>query len=192
MLKKLKTSEVYVGVDEAGRGALAGPVVAAAVYIRRHVSFIQKIRDSKKLSKSLRQQLYRELLDSPHTVCGIGSATSQEIDEVNILQATYRAMHRAIDGLGMSPAHLYIDGNRFYTYKNTPHTCVIGGDDIYCSIAAASILAKVHRDQLMSEMATQYPDYGLEQHKGYGTLAHRKAISEHGYSPIHRKSFTLK
>ncbi len=192
MLKKVTSKKIVVGVDEAGRGCLAGPVVAGAVYVSRYVPFTRELRDSKKLKPQNRQVLYQKLTTSPHILYGIGSASVQEIDEHNILQATYMAMRRAISQLSITPELLYIDGNRFGGYKNIDYKCFKGGDDLYRNIAAASILAKVYRDELMQRLHTQYPEYGLDANKGYGTAVHREAIRSWGLTPMHRQSFRLK
>ncbi len=192
MLKKLSSKGIIVGIDEAGRGALAGPVVAGAVFIQRYVPFTKEFRDSKKIKASKREELYTKIIESSYIHHGIGIATVDEIDELNILQATFLAMHRAIKALNEHPDKLYVDGNKFEPYEKVPHVCVIGGDDKYISIAAASIMAKVHRDTMMGKYSKRYPAYGLDQNKGYGTSNHRNAIDLHGQSDIHRKSFKLK
>ncbi len=192
MLKKIHKPKLAVGVDEAGRGSLAGPVVAGAVYISRYVPFTRELRDSKKLSADKRNTIHEQLIHSPYIKYGIGTASVQEIDEHNILQATYIAMRRAVDTLGITPQMLYIDGDRFGGYQKIEHKCIKGGDDIYRSIAAASIIAKVHRDRLMQDLDAQYPDYGFGINKGYGTAFHRAAIRASGLTPVHRTSFKLK
>ncbi|MHA6249128.1 ribonuclease HII [Pontibacter sp. CAU 1760] len=177
------------GVDEVGRGCLAGPVVAAAVILPidyRH----PLLNDSKKLSKkqreSLREDIVKDALD-----WAIGEATPAEIDEVNILNATYMAMHRALEKLETEPAYLLVDGNRFKPYKEVPYSCMVKGDGRYLSIAAASVLAKTYRDDLMCALATEHPHYGWEQNAGYPTIKHRQGIAQHGATSCHRKSFTL-
>lgn len=178
------------GVDEAGRGALAGPVVAAAVILNADVP-IPGLADSKMLRAERRQELAVEVahLASMHATAFVWS---DRIDEVNILQATFDAMHQAIEGVANGADHLLIDGNRFRSHR-LPHTCIIGGDARCVSIAAASILAKVARDAWMVEVAHQrWPMYGFDRHKGYGTEAHRRAISEYGPCEIHRRSFLRK
>ena len=177
------------GVDEAGRGPLAGPVVAAAVVLPEGLS-LPGLDDSKKLSEQQREALFDEICKIA-TVYGIGSATVEEIDELNILNATYLAMNRAIAALGVSPALCLIDGNRA-TGVVYPNECIIGGDGKVPSIAAASILAKVTRDRLMADLHRDYPQYGFGGHKGYPTKAHYAALDAHGPSAVHRKSFLKK
>lgn len=175
------------GCDEAGRGCLAGPVVAAAVVLRHGLRF-KGLNDSKKLNRNQRNRL-RHLILNQVASYGIGVVEAEEIDSINILNASFLAMHRAIDQLTEKPKHLLIDGNRFKPYASIPHTCIIKGDGKYASIAAASILAKTHRDELMEKLALQYPHYGWERNAGYPTKIHREAIRTHGLSPYHRKSF---
>ncbi len=177
------------GVDEAGRGSLAGPVCAAAVILPRGV-VIEGLNDSKKLSEKRREALYDEIV-SKALAYGIAFASVEEIEERNILGATYLAMNRAIAQLSIRPALALIDGNRNKEIA-LPSRCVIGGDGKCADIAAASILAKVTRDRYMLWMAEKYPQYGFEKHKGYGTAAHYAAIREHGPSEIHRMSFLRK
>jgi len=177
---------LVAGVDEAGRGALAGPVVAAAV-ILDPTSVPSGLRDSKLLTAAARERLSREIKLHARCwhVCAIGHG---RIDDVNILQATFDAMHGAIDGLSLEPSHLLIDGNRFRPY-HIPHTTIISGDSLSVSIAAASILAKVFRDAFMRDLALAFPVYGFERHKGYGTVLHRTIIRQHGASDVHRRTF---
>ncbi|MBU3741856.1 MAG: ribonuclease HII [Candidatus Kapabacteria bacterium] len=178
------------GVDEAGRGSLAGPVVAAAVVLRSDVP-IPGLADSKMLRAERRQELAAVItqLARAHATAFVWS---DRIDEVNILQATFDAMHQAVDGVAEGADHLLIDGNRFRKHR-LPHTCIIGGDARCVSIAAASILAKVARDTWMVEVAHQrWPMYGFDRHKGYGTEAHRRAITEYGPCEIHRRLFLRK
>ena len=177
------------GVDEAGRGPLAGPVCAAAVILPRG-TVIEGLNDSKKLSEKRREALYDEIVESA-IAFGIAFASVEEIEEKNILEATFLAMNRAIEQLSVVPALALIDGNRSKGIV-LPSRCVIGGDGKCADIAAASILAKVTRDRYMLEMAEKYPQYGFERHKGYGTAAHYAAIREFGPSPIHRMSFLRK
>ena len=177
------------GVDEAGRGPLAGPVCAAAVILPRG-AVIEGLNDSKKLSEKRREALYDEIVESA-IAFGIAFASVEEIEEKNILEATFLAMNRAIEQLSVVPALALIDGNRSKGIV-LPSRCVIGGDGKCADIAAASILAKVTRDRYMLEMAEKYPQYGFERHKGYGTAAHYAAIREFGPSPIHRMSFLRK
>jgi ribonuclease HII len=177
------------GVDEAGRGPLAGPVCAAAVILPRGAE-IEGLNDSKKLSEKRREALFDEIV-SRAIAYGVAFATVEEIEEKNILEATFLAMNRAIAQLSVSPALALIDGNRNKGIA-VPSRCVIGGDGKCADIAAASILAKVTRDRYMLEMARKYPQYGFEKHKGYGTAAHYAAIRAYGPSPIHRMSFLRK
>ena len=177
------------GVDEAGRGPLAGPVCAAAVILPRGI-VIEGLNDSKKLSEKRREALYDEIVRVA-IACGVAFASVEEIEEKNILEATFLAMNRAIEKLSVRPALALIDGNRDKGIA-VPSRCVIGGDGKCADIAAASILAKVTRDRYMMEMAESYPQYGFEKHKGYGTAAHYAAIREYGPSPIHRMSFLRK
>ena len=177
------------GVDEAGRGPLAGPVCAAAVILPANVE-ISGLNDSKKLSDKKRRELY-PVIKEKAIAYGIGLADEKEIDEVNILQATYLAMERAIAQLDIRPDFALIDGNRAKDF-GIPLKTVIHGDSLSASIAAASVLAKVTRDDLMIELSKQYPQYGFEIHKGYGTKAHYEAILAHGPSPVHRMTFLKK
>ena len=174
------------GVDEAGRGPLAGPVFAAAV-ILPHRNDIPGIDDSKKLTEKKREELYKKIIESA-SAYAIASADQKEIDELNILNATYLAMNRAITNLSIVPSIALIDGNRNsgITYKSK---CVIGGDGLSASIAAASILAKVSRDRFMVDIADKYPEYMFDKHKGYGTRLHYEKLREHGPSEIHRMTF---
>lgn len=183
------------GIDEAGRGPWIGPVVAGAViFLDRNISpeLLKGINDSKKLSAKKREYLYNLLLqeaEKGHICLGIGEASAAEIDKLNILQATFLAMRRAVEKLGIKPAHALIDGNRLPADFVCPTTCHIGGDAKSYSIAAASILAKVHRDRLMQKMASQYPGYGLEKNAGYGTKDHIEGLKKFGVTPEHRKSY---
>jgi ribonuclease HII len=181
--------QIICGVDEAGRGPLAGPVCAAAVILPPHAQ-IPGLNDSKKLSDKRRRELF-PLIKEAAVAYGIGIATHEEIDEINILQATYLAMERAIQALSVKPELALIDGNRTRDF-GIPVETVVKGDSRSASIAAASILAKVTRDDMMLELADTYPQYGFEIHKGYGTKAHYAALDEHGISPIHRMSFLKK
>ena len=177
------------GCDEAGRGCLAGPVVAAAVMLPK--GFKNKLlNDSKKISEKNRNKL-RIIIEVEATSWGIGFVSPYEIDKINILQASFLAMHRAIGQLKAKPKHLVIDGNKFNPYKKIPHTCIVKGDGKYMNIAAASILAKTHRDELMYNIHEKFPCYNWKKNKGYPTKEHREAISTHGTSPHHRMSFKL-
>jgi ribonuclease HII len=178
------------GCDEAGRGCLAGPVFAAAVILPKN--FRNKwLNDSKQLSEEVRYEL-RPIIEEKAISWAVGTVDHLEIDEINILNASFLGMHRAIDQLKMIPELLLIDGNRFNPYKKIKHQCIIEGDAKYMSIAAASILAKTYRDDYMKEMAKKYPVYGWETNMGYATAKHREAIKIHGICDLHRKSFTLK
>ena len=177
------------GCDEAGRGCLAGPVVAAAVVLKKDVDY-PELNDSKQLTEKKRMQL-RELVMKEALSYGIGIVTAQEIDEINILNASFLAMHRALDQLTVRPELLLIDGNRFNPYKKVKHVCVVGGDAKYQSIAAASILAKTTRDMMMVEYGEQYPVYNWKKNKGYPTPEHKQAIADHGTTPLHRMTFNM-
>ena len=177
------------GVDEAGRGPLAGPVCAAAVILPEHLE-ISGLNDSKKLTDKKRRELF-PVIQEQAVAYGIGLASEQEIDEINILQATFLAMRRALDQLSVRPDLALIDGNR-ETDFGLPVKTVVKGDSLSANIAAASILAKVTRDNIMIQLSEQYPEYGFEIHKGYGTKAHYAALTEHGASPVHRRSFLKK
>lgn len=177
------------GVDEAGRGPLAGPVCAAAVILPPRLE-LPGLTDSKKLSDKKRRELF-PLIQEQAIAYGIGFASEQEIDEINILQATFLAMQRALDQLTVRPDLALIDGNREKDF-GLPVKTVVKGDSLSANIAAASVLAKVSRDDLMLKMAQTYPEYGFDIHKGYGTSAHYDALREHGPSPIHRRTFLKK
>ena len=181
--------KIICGVDEAGRGPLAGPVCAAAVILPKHLE-LPGLTDSKKLTDKKRRELF-PLIQEQAIDYGIGFATEQEIDEINILQATFLAMQRALDQLAVKPDLALIDGNREKDF-GLPVKTVVKGDSLSANIAAASILAKVTRDNLMEEMAKEYPQYGFEIHKGYGTKAHYAALREFGACPIHRATFLKK
>lgn len=181
--------QVICGVDEAGRGPLAGPVCAAAVILPPHTR-IPGLNDSKKLTDKKRRELFPVICEQA-LAYGIGMATEQEIDEINILQATFLAMQRAMDGLQVRPDLALIDGNRQKDF-GLPVKTVVKGDSLSANIAAASVLAKVTRDDLMIRQAEQFPEYGFEVHKGYGTKAHYAALEQYGPSPIHRMTFLRK
>lgn len=187
--KRSEGKNIIAGVDEAGRGPLAGPVYAAAV-ILPHDCFIPDLNDSKKLSEKKREELY-EIIIKKAIAYSICSIDEKRIDEINILNATFEAMNDAVNSLSVSPDFVLIDGNRIKG-MNIPHETVVKGDSKSASIAAASILAKVARDRYISEIAKTYPEYGFEQHKGYGTAAHTEAILKYGPSPIHRHTFLKK
>ena len=177
------------GVDEAGRGPLAGPVCAAAVILPKHLE-LPGLTDSKKLTDKKRRELF-PIIQEQAIAYGIGFATENEIDEINILQATFLAMQRALDQLSEKPEIALIDGNREKDF-GIPVKTVVKGDSLSLNIAAASVLAKVTRDNLMLEMAEEYPEYGFDIHKGYGTKAHYEALRQHGPCPIHRMTFLKK
>jgi ribonuclease HII len=183
------TNKIEAGCDEAGRGCLAGPVVAAAIILP--TNFKNNIlNDSKQLSEKQRENLY-PIIKAQAISYGIGIVTCLEIDEINILNASFLAMHRAIDKLTTKPDLLIIDGNRFNAYPDINHECIIKGDAKFMAIAAASVLAKVHRDKLMQELSGQFPVYHWDKNKGYPTKAHRKAIFNEGDCIHHRKTFKL-
>ena len=177
------------GLDEAGRGCLAGPVFAAAVILPPDFN-PRFLNDSKQLTARRREALRAEICAAA-IAWAVGQSTVAEIEEFNIAQASYLAMHRAVAALAVAPSHLLVDGNRFRPLEGIPHTCVIGGDGLYRSIAAASILAKTFRDEHMRALAAEFPAYGWERHAGYPTLQHRAAIRAHGPSPHHRMGFRL-
>lgn len=183
------TTKIICGVDEAGRGPLAGPVCAAAVILPRGLE-IPGLTDSKKLSDKKRRELF-PVIQQEALAYGIGYASCQEIDEINILQATFLAMERALGQLTLAPDLVLIDGNRAKDF-GLPVKTVVKGDSLSANIAAASVLAKVSRDNLMEQMAEQYPQYGFEIHKGYGTKAHYAALREHDPCAIHRRTFLKK
>lgn len=180
---------IEAGCDEAGRGCLAGPVVAAAVILPENFRHA-RLNDSKQLKPDIRQALASEI-KSAALSWAIGTCDHHEIDQINILNASFLAMHKAIGALTITPQSLLIDGNRFNPYKEIPHTCIIKGDSQYLSIAAASILAKTYRDELMAELAKLYPAYGWQTNFGYPTPMHRAAIAKFGPTPYHRMSFQL-
>lgn len=180
---------VEVGCDEAGRGCLAGPVVAAAVILPprfRH----PLLNDSKQLTEEVRDEL-RLVIEKKALAWAVGFVDHKEIDRINILNASFLAMHRALDALQLPFDCILVDGNRFNSYKNHKHHCIIKGDGKYLSIAAASVLAKTHRDSYMQNLHTEFPHYNWNSNKGYPTIAHRDGIREHGPCMYHRNSFTL-
>lgn len=189
-LKNFKYKDkIEAGCDEAGRGCLAGPVFAAAVILPKTFRS-PLLDDSKKLSEKQRKEL-RTLIEEKAIAWAVATVSHEEIDEINILNASFLAMRRAVEQLDQTPELLLIDGNRFNPIPNLPHECIIKGDGIYKSIAAASILAKTYRDDFMDELDEQFPQYQWEKNKGYPTKAHRKAIAEYGPSAHHRMSFRL-
>lgn len=189
LLPYLEQGRIEAGCDEAGRGCLAGPVFAAAVILPEGYCN-ELLNDSKKLTEHRRDQL-RAIIERDALAWAVGMVTAEEIDHINILNASFLAMHRAVDALTVRPEHLLIDGNRFKPYHDTPHTCIVKGDGKMMSIAAASILAKTHRDEFMARIHEEFPQYAWNINKGYPTKAHRAAISQYGPSPYHRKSFRL-
>lgn len=186
---RAKGYKYIAGVDEAGRGPLAGPVFAAAVILPEDI-YIEGINDSKKLSEKKREELFDVICEKADAYC-IAEVPENRIDEINILNATFEAMNKAVDGLKICPDYVLIDGNRIAGMK-IPHETVVKGDAKSISIAAASILAKVSRDRLMYKMAEKYPEYGFDKHKGYGTKAHCEAILKYGPCDIHRTTFLKK
>ena len=177
------------GSDEAGRGCYAGPVVAAAVILPPDF-FHPLLNDSKQVPAKQRA-LLKEVIESSAISWAVASIDNNEIDQINILKASYKAMHIAIDQLKPKPELLLIDGNRFIPYKKIPHHCIIKGDGKFASIAAASILAKTCRDAYMQQLHEEFPQYGWDKNKGYGTLIHRKAIEKYGLCKYHRKSYNI-
>ncbi|MBU3677807.1 MAG: ribonuclease HII [Chitinophagaceae bacterium] len=187
LLPYLVPKRLEAGCDEAGRGCLAGPVVAAAVILPQH-NPIPALNDSKKLNEKQREAL-RPLIEEKALAWAVAFIWPEEIDRINILQASFNAMHEAVNQLIIKPEHLLIDGNRFKAFEGIEHTCIIKGDGKMASIAAASILAKTARDAYMDELAQAFPVYAWMQNKGYPTIKHRKAIAAHGLTIHHRKSF---
>jgi ribonuclease HII len=177
------------GCDEAGRGCLAGPVFAAAVILPHNFSH-PLLNDSKQVSEKNRNQL-RIIIEAEAMAYAVASIDNNEIDRINILKASFKAMHGALDQLKTKPQLLLIDGNRFARYKKIPHRCIVKGDEIYTSIAAASILAKTYRDEYMQTLHKKFPQYGWHNNKGYGTAAHRQSIEQYGPCKFHRRSFRL-
>ncbi|TGE10373.1 ribonuclease HII [Hymenobacter fodinae] len=177
------------GLDEAGRGCLAGPVFAAAVILPPDFTS-QHLNDSKQMT-ARRRELVRAEICQEAVAWAVAEASPQEIASINIAQASYLAMHRAVAKLDIQPTHLLVDGNRFRAHPVLPHTCIIGGDGLYRSIAAASVLAKTFRDDRMRELAAEFPYYGWEQNAGYPTPTHRAAIRDHGPTEHHRMGFRL-
>ena len=181
---------IEAGCDEAGRGCLAGPVFAAAVILPRDFNH-EELNDSKLLKSSKRNEL-RTIIEAHAIAYAVAQVSVAEIDEINILQASFLAMHRAIDQLKVKAEFLLIDGNRFKSYPSVPHQCIVKGDQKYLSIAAASILAKTYRDEYMLKLASEFPHYGWQTNKGYGTKKHRSALLEYGSCSHHRKIFIKK
>ena len=189
LLPFLQDGRIEAGCDEAGRGCLAGPVFAAAVILPDQFNH-PLLNDSKQLTEHQRNTL-RPIIEQEALAWCVGVVTATEIDEINILNASILAMHRALDGLGIRPEAILVDETRLKPYHDIPSTCIVKGDATYRSIAAASILAKTHRDEFMDRIAAEYPQYAWDKNKGYPTKAHRQAIEQTGPSPYHRMSFRL-
>ena len=189
LLPYLEAHRIEAGCDEAGRGCLAGPVFAAAVILPETFQN-ELLNDSKQLTEKRRYAL-RPIIEQEALAWAVGIVMPEEIDRINILKASFLAMHRAVDQLKVRPQHLLIDGNRFTPYPEVPHTTIVKGDGTYMSIAAASILAKTYRDDYMNQLDEQFPVYHWKENKGYPTKAHREAIRQFGITPHHRKSFTM-
>ncbi|MCA4900260.1 MAG: ribonuclease HII [Bacteroidota bacterium] len=190
MLKSSYTKEkIEAGCDEVGRGCLAGPVVAAAVILPKKFKH-KLLTDSKQLKKTDREQLQEEIKASA-LAWAVAEVSHTEIDEINILNASFKAMHLALDGLKVQPEFLLIDGNRFQPYREIEYKCIVKGDAKYLSIAAASVLAKTYRDELMEKLANEFPGYGWATNVGYPTTEHREGIKTLGITPYHRRSFQL-
>ncbi|MGB3947565.1 MAG: ribonuclease HII [Bacteroidia bacterium] len=190
MLKAYQNKNVIeAGCDEAGRGCLAGAVFAAAVILPKNFKN-ELLNDSKKLNENQRNEL-RKIIEDKALAWAVASVSVEEIDQINILNASILAMHKAIEQLSIVPESLLIDGNRFKPYPFIPHACIIKGDGKYMSIAAASILAKTHRDEYMEKLHEDFPMYDWKKNKAYGTLTHLRALVKYGVSPYHRKSFRL-
>ncbi len=190
LISSYQNAEIEAGCDEAGRGCLAGPVFAAAVILPKDTNILG-LNDSKQLSERERNLLAPEIKEKA-AAWAVSKISESEIDKINILNASILAMNEALAALSIAPKFVIIDGNRFYTHQQFQYRCIIKGDSLYQSIAAASILAKTARDEYMRELHLEYPQYGWNKNMGYGTLFHRKALAEYGPSPYHRKSFHLK
>lgn len=180
---------IEAGLDEAGRGCYAGPVFAAAVILPADF-FHPLLNDSKQL-KEKERDLLRPIIEKESIAFAVAAVDNDEIDTINILQASYKAMHLSLDKMKTIPQFLLIDGNRFKPYKKIAHQCIIKGDGKYAAVAAASILAKTYRDELMKKIHLEFPQYGWDKNKGYGTAIHRNAIEQYGLCPYHRKSFNI-
>ncbi|MFD1094122.1 ribonuclease HII [Salegentibacter chungangensis] len=189
MLKRYRKDLIIVGTDEAGRGCLAGPVTAAAVILPKN--FANKLLNDSKLTSLKDRNTLKEVIEQKATSFAVAHVDMAEIDEINILNASILAMHRAIDQLHTTPQHIIVDGNRFKPFGNIPYECIIKGDEKYLSIAAASILAKTYRDAVMEEMHEEFPMYNWKKNKGYPTVEHRAAIKQFGTTKYHRQSFKL-
>ena len=189
MLKRYDFPNLLAGLDEAGRGCLAGPVTTAAVVLPYQFK-LKGLNDSKQLSPQRRDE-YREYIEENALAWSVQHIHEKRIDQINILQATFEGMHKCIEDLCLKPELLLIDGNRFKPFPFIPHQCIVRGDQKFLSMAAASVLAKTHRDDFMQEVHQEFPEYDWEKNKGYPTANHRKAILEHGPTPYHRHSFRL-
>src|ERR1700712_1269615 len=189
LLARYQFDLIEAGCDEAGRGCLAGPVFAAAVILPHNFKH-KLLNDSKQLPEDVRYKLRKEI-EKKAIAFAVASVDNIEIDEINILNASFLAMHRAIEQLHLKPEFLIIDGNRFNKYEDTPHHCIVEGDAKYFSIAAASILAKTYRDDFMKQIATEHPEYHWHTNKGYPTIKHRRTVLEIGYTPYHRRTFNV-
>ena len=189
LFSSFTADKIEAGCDEAGRGCLAGPVVAAAVILPKDF-YHEDLNDSKKISDKKRETL-RPIIEKEAIAFHVGIINHEKIDVINILNASILAMHHALDGLEIRPELLLIDGNRFHNYQNIPHHCIVKGDSLYYSIAAASVLAKTYRDDFMSKLHEAFPNYGWNVNKGYPTKLHRLAIQNHGITPFHRSTFNL-
>jgi len=189
LLSTFQYDLIEAGCDEAGRGCLAGPVFAAAVIFPADYCN-SVLNDSKKLSEKKRMAL-RPIIEKEALAYAVASVSAEEIDKINIHKASYLAMHKALDMLGIKPGFLIIDGNKFIPYQEVPYACIVKGDGKYLSIAAASILAKTYRDEYMDNIAADYPDYDWLQNKGYPTVKHRQAVLKLGLTPHHRKTFRV-
>ena len=189
LLARYQHELIEAGCDEAGRGCLAGPVFAAAVILPPKFKH-KLLNDSKQLNEETRYEL-RVMVEKKALAFAVASVDNLEIDSINILNASFLAMHRAIEKLSISPEFLIIDGNRFNKYQKVPHQCIVEGDGKYFSIAAASILAKTYRDDYMKQIAAEHPEYDWHSNKGYPTIKHRKAVLEMGFTPYHRRTFRV-
>jgi ribonuclease HII len=189
LLARYQYELLEAGCDEAGRGCLAGPVFAAAVILPDDFEH-PLLNDSKQLSEEIRYKL-RDEIEQNALAFAVASVDNTEIDQINILNASFLAMHRAIEKLSMVPQFLIIDGNRFNKYKKMPHHCIVEGDAKYFSIAAASILAKTYRDDFMKQIAAEHPEYDWHSNKGYPTIKHREAVLKMGFTPYHRRTFRV-
>jgi ribonuclease HII len=189
LLARYQVELIEAGCDEAGRGCLAGPVFAAAVILPDDFEH-ELLNDSKQLNEDTRYQLRPEI-EEKAIAWAVASVDNLEIDEINILNASFLAMHRAIEKLHLAPQFLIIDGNRFNKYGQTPHQCIVEGDAKYLSIAAASILAKTYRDEYMKQIAAEHPEYDWHKNKGYPTIKHRQTVLSIGYTPYHRRTFRV-